>query len=134
MTKIELVYLISFPVAVIILFCMMLGEYKALPEDKPADINDVPIAQVTARAFNEYGTDANGIAYWHGYVVVSSQSEIPINALLDIDVYGEAQVMAKSSNLAKDEVLLWYQAPSDVENFGQQTAWVRIVGMGENYR
>ena len=137
MTKTKIIYLISFPVCVIILLFMMLGEFnRALPVDKPVPVetvNDVQIVQVTARAFNLYGTDANGIAYWHGYVVVSSKGEIRLGDYLDIDKYGPCQAMAVSDKLASNEVLLWYNSPSDVRNFGVQQAWARVLGEGERH-
>ena len=91
----------------------------------------VQIIKVTAQAFNEYGHDANGIDYGPGYVIVSSQSEIPLYSLLDIDLYGPCQAVATSDELAKDEVKLWYNSPSDVRLFGTQDAYVRVLEKGD---
>ena len=108
---------------------------NVMPEDKPipADINAIPIVQVTARAFCEYGIDSNGNDYGPGYVIISTESSIPLYSNLDIDIYGSCQVVAVSPYLAKDEVLVWKQSPSEVKAFDQQTAWVRVLGEGERY-
>jgi len=98
---------------------------------KPPIPQQVQIIKVQATAFNEYGYDANGIDYGPGYVVISSQSEIPLYSLLDIDVYGEAQAIGVSDKLAKDEVKLWYNAPSKIPMFGEQTAYVRVLEKGD---
>ena len=91
----------------------------------------VQIIKVTATAFNEYGHDANGIDYGPGYVIISSQSEIPLYSLIDIDICGECQALGVSPYLAKDEIQIWYNAPSDIPLFGTQTAYVRVLGKGD---
>ena len=91
----------------------------------------VQIIKVQASAFNLYGHDANGIDYGPGYVIISGQSEIPLYSLLDIDVYGPCQAIATSDKLAKDEIKLWYNAPSDIPMFGTQTAYVRVLEKGD---
>ena len=91
----------------------------------------IQIIKVTATAFNEYGHDANGIDYGPGYVIISSQSEIPLYSLIDIDICGECQALGVSPYLAKDEIQIWYNAPSDIPLFGTQTAYVRIIGKGD---
>ena len=101
------------------------------PPAKPPEPQQVQIIKVKATAFNIYGHDSNGIDYGPGYVIVSSQSEIPLYGLLDIDIYGPCQAIAKSDKLEKDEVQLWYNSPSDVRLFGEQEAWVRVLEMGD---
>jgi 3D (Asp-Asp-Asp) domain-containing protein len=98
---------------------------KPAPEPQPQPI------KVTATAFCQYGQDETGIDFGPGYCIISDQSEIPLYSLLDIDIYGECQAVAKSDKLAKDEVKLWYNAPSKVPMFGTQTAYVRIIGEGD---
>jgi len=98
---------------------------------EPPEPQQVQIIKVRATAFNEYGHDSNGIDYGPGYVIISSQSEIPIYSLLDIDVYGPCQAVATSDRLAKDEIQLWYNAPSKVPMFGQQEAFVRVLEEGD---
>jgi len=99
-------------------------------DSKPI-VEQEQIITVQATAFNEYGTDSKGIAYGPGYVIVSSHGQIPLNALLDIDIYGECQAVAVSDKLASDEIMLWYNAPSKVKMFGEQTAYARIIGKGD---
>ena len=101
------------------------------PPTKPPPEPHVQIIKVTATAFCEYGYDSNGIDYGPGYVIISTESEIPLYSLLDIDVYGPCQAVRVSDKLAKDEVQLWYNAPSKVDMFGQQTAYVRVLGEGD---
>jgi 3D (Asp-Asp-Asp) domain-containing protein len=84
-----------------------------------------------ATAFNAYGTDSNGIDYGPGYVIVSSYSDIPLYSLLEIDQYGEGQVMSKSVGLEKHEIMVWYNAPSKIDMFGRQTVQVRVLGDGD---
>ena len=84
-----------------------------------------------ATAFNAYGHDANGIDYGPGYVIISDKSEIPLYSLLEIDQYGEGQALAVSAELAKDEIQLWYNAPSKVGMFGRQTVKVITKGVGD---
>lgn len=112
MTKIKLIFLASFPVIIYVLLIMLAYDLKsALPEDKPVPPAEVQIIQVTARAFCEYGFDAKGNDYGPGYVIVSDKGEIPPGSYLDIDLCGQAQVMAVSDN---------------VPLFGVQEAWVRV--------
>ena len=89
------------------------------------------IIKVTATAFNEYGHDANGIDYGPGYVIISTESEIPLYSLLDIDIYGPCQAVGVSPYLTKDEVKLWYNGTSKVTMFGTQTAYVRVLEKGD---
>ena len=103
---------------------------KAEPLAKPEQ-QQAQIIKVKATAFNEYGHDANGIDYGPGYVIISTESDIPLYSLLDIDVYGECQALATSDKLAKDEILLWYNSPSDIPLFGEQPAYARILGKGD---
>jgi len=98
---------------------------------QPAPEPQPQIIQVTATAFCQYGHDKNGIDYGPGYVIISSQSEIPLYSLLDVDVCGECQALGISDKLAKDEIKIWYNAPSDIPLFGTQTAYVRILGKGD---
>jgi len=128
MTKPQLVYLISFPVCIIILLFLMLGEYAAFPQDKliPAE-PQLQIIQVVARGFCDYGHDMAGNEYGTGYVIVSAHGPIPLGSYLDIDLFGEAQVMTTATSLAANEILVWMQSPSEAKAFGEQTAWVRIV-------
>jgi 3D (Asp-Asp-Asp) domain-containing protein len=97
----------------------------------PEPPQQVQIIKVKATAFNEYGYDSNGIDYGPGYCIISNQSEIPLYSLLAIDIYGEAQAIGVSNKMAKDEIKLWYNAPSKIPMFGEQTAYVRILGKGD---
>jgi len=101
------------------------------PSGLPQPEQQVQIIKVAATAFNEYGHDANGIDYGPGYVIISTESEMPLYSLLDIDVYGPCQAVATSNKLAKDEVKLWYNAPSKVKMFGEQEAYVRVLEKGD---
>ena len=132
MTKTKIVYLISFPTAIIILLFMLLGEYnKVLPEDKPIPAEPQPhIIQVVARGFCDYGWDKAGNEYGTGYVIVSAHGAIPLGSYLDIDLFGEAQAMTTTTSLAESEILVWMQSPSEAKAFGEQTAGVRIVEVG----
>ncbi len=103
---------------------------KAEPLAKPEQ-HQVQIIKVQASAFNIYGHDANGIDYGPGYVIISTESEIPLYSLIDIDICGECQALGVSPYLAKDEIQIWYNAPSDIPLFGTQTAYVRIIGKGD---
>jgi len=85
------------------------------------------IIKLTATAFNIYGHDEMNIDYGPGYCIISSQSAIPLYSLMDVDIYGECQALAVSPYLAKDEILLWYNAPSKIAMFGTQTAYARIL-------
>ena len=132
MTKTKAVYLISFPVCIIVLLSLMLGEYAAFPQDKPIPAEPQPhIIQVVARGFCDYGWDKAGNEYGTGYVIVSAHGPIPLGSYLDIDLFGEAQAMTTTTSLAANEILVWMQSPSEVKAFGEQTAWVRILGEGE---
>lgn len=84
-----------------------------------------------ATAFNAYGWDANGIDYGPGYCIVSSESEIPLYSLLEIDQYGEGQAIATSDTLKANEIQVWYNSPSKVRLFGQQEVQVKILGEGD---
>ena len=84
-----------------------------------------------ATAFNAYGWDENGIDYGPGYCIVSSESEIPLYSLLEIDQYGEGQAIATSDTLKANEIQVWYNAPSKVNMFGTQTVQVKIKGEGD---
>lgn len=84
-----------------------------------------------AMAFCFYGWDDNGIDYGPGYCIVSSYSDIPLYSLLKIDQYGEGQVLAKSEGLEEHEILVWYNAPSKVDMFGQQEVKVKIKREGD---
>ena len=84
-----------------------------------------------ATAFNAYGWDGNGIDYGPGYCIVSSESDIPLYSLLEIDQYGEGQVIATSDTLKANEIQVWYNAPSKVGVFGTQTVQVKIKGEGD---
>ena len=76
------------------------GIQPTVPPEPPQE----QIIKVTATAFNIYGHDANGIDYGPGYVIISTESEIPLYSLLDIDICGEAQALGVSDRLAKDEI------------------------------
>jgi len=89
------------------------------------------ILTMQAMAFCSYGWDANGIDYGPGYVVVSSYSDIPLYSLLEIDQYGEGQVISVSEGLATNEILVWYNAPSKIEMFGRQTVKVKVMEKGD---
>ncbi len=84
-----------------------------------------------ATAFNAYGWDENGIDYGPGYCIVSSESEIPLYSLLEIDQYGEGQAIATSDTLKANEIQVWYNSPSKVRLFGQQEVQVKILGEGD---
>lgn len=84
-----------------------------------------------ATAFSAYGWDENGIDYGPGYCIVSSESDIPLYSLLEIDQYGEGQVIATSDTLKANEIQLWYNAPSKVDMFGTQTVQIKILGEGD---
>lgn len=84
-----------------------------------------------ATAFNAYGWDANGIDYGPGYCIVSSESEIPLYSLLEIDQYGEGQAIATSDTLKANEIQVWYNSPSKIKLFGQQEVQVKIKGEGD---
>lgn len=98
-------------------------------QETPASAEHIITCQ--AEAFNAYGHDANGVDYGPGYVIISDQSEIPLYSLLEIDQYGEGQAIGISSELAKDEIRLWYNAPSKVPMFGRQTVQVTVKGEGD---
>jgi len=118
--------------AIIFLLIMLTGAFITLLNADKIDSEPEPqIIKVTATAFNIYGHDPNGIDYGPGYVIISTESEIPLYSLLDIDIYGPCQAIAMSDKLAKDEVKLWYNAPSDIPLFGTQTTYVRIMGKGD---
>ena len=129
------------PTMIFIILMLTIGFFTLTNADKidrvspaapePPQQEQVEIIKVTATAFNEYGHDANGIDYGPGYCIISSQSEIPLYSLLDIDVYGPCQAIATSDKLAKDEIKLWYNAPSDIPMFGTQTAYVRVLEKGD---
>ncbi len=89
------------------------------------------IRTMQATAFSAYGWDDNGIDYGPGYCIVSSESDIPLYSLLEIDQYGEGQVIATSDTLKVNEIQLWYNAPSKVDVFGQQEVQVKIKGEGD---
>ncbi len=101
----------------------------------PEQVEQVELTEqvltMQASAFNAYGVDGNGIDYGPGYCIISSHSDIPLYSLLEIDQYGEGQVTAQNQSLAKNEILLWYNAPSKVELFGQQTVKVKVLGKGD---
>lgn len=84
-----------------------------------------------ATAFNAYGWDASGIDYGPGYCIVSSESEIPLYSLLEIDQYGEGQAIGISDELDTDEIRLWYNAPSKAPMFGRKTVQVKIKEKGD---
>ena len=121
--------------AITFLLIMLAGAFITLPNAEKIDSKPVEpqIIKVTATAFNIYGHDPNGIDYGPGYVIISTESEIPLYSLLDIDVRGECQALGVSPYLAKDEIKIWYNAPSDIPLFGTQTAYVRILGEGDKY-
>ena len=89
------------------------------------------IRTMQATAFNAYGWDESGIDYGPGYCIVSSESDIPLYSLLEIDQYGEGQVIATSDTLKANEIQVWYNAPSKVGVFGTQTVQVKILGKGD---
>ena len=101
------------------------------PTSNPPEPQQVQIIKVKATAFNIYGHDVNGIDYGPGYVIISTESDIPLYSLLDIDVCGECQALGMSPYLAKDEIKIWYNAPSDIPLFGTQTAYVRVIEKGD---
>ena len=119
-------------VTLLCLFVWVLRDADKIDGIQPVAPPEPQIIKVTATAFNEYGHDPNGIDYGPGYVIISTESEIPLYSLLDIDVYGPCQAIATSDKLAKDEVKLWYNAPSDIPLFGTQTAYVRVLGKGDS--
>lgn len=98
-------------------------------QETPASAEQIIICQ--AEAFNAYGHDANGVDYGPGYVIISDQSDIPLYSLLEIDQYGEGQAVSSSAELAKDEIRLWYNAPSKVPMFGRQTVQVKVKEEGD---
>lgn len=100
-----------------------------IKQEMPAPAEQIIICR--AEAFNVYGHDANGIDYGPGYVIISDKSEIPLYSLLEIDQYGEGQAIGISSELDKDEIRLWYNAPSKVPMFGRQTVQVKIKEKGD---
>jgi len=111
----------------VIFYARSLDDKPVRPAIKPSE----QIATMQAAAFCSYGWDENGIDYGPGYVIVSSYCDIPLYSLLNIDQYGEAQVIRKSEGLEKNEILVWYNAPSKVDMFGQQTVKVKIRGKGD---
>ena len=120
--------------AIVTLLCLFV--WALHDTDRIDGIQTVPtpepqIIQVTATAFNEYGHDTNGIDYGPGYVITSTESEIPLYSLLDIDIYGPCQAVGVSPYLTKDEVKLWYNGTSKVTMFGTQTAYVRVLEKGD---
>jgi len=129
------------PTMIFIILMLTIGFFTLTNADKidrvspaapePPQQEQVEIIKVTATAFNEYGRDSNGIDYGPGYVIISTESEIPLYSLLDIDIYGPCQAIATSDKLAKDEIKLWYNAPSDIPMFGTQTAYVRVLEKGD---
>jgi 3D (Asp-Asp-Asp) domain-containing protein len=100
-----------------------------IKQEMPAPAEQIIVCR--AEAFNAYGHDANGVDYGPGYVIISDKSEIPLYSLLDIDQYGEGQAVASSAELTKDEIRLWYNAPSKVPMFGRQTVKVITKGVGD---
>ena len=68
-----------------------------IEQETPAPAEQIIICR--AEAFNVYGHDANGVDYGPGYVIISDQSDIPLYSLLEIDQYGEGQVLAVSAEL-----------------------------------
>ncbi|MFA7171560.1 MAG: hypothetical protein WC180_06225, partial [Candidatus Paceibacterota bacterium] len=107
--------------AIIFLLIMLTGAYITLSnadkiDSKPINPPEqqVQIIKVKATAFNIYGHDVNGIDYGPGYVIISTESEIPLYSLLDIDIYGPCQAVGVSPYLTKDEVKLWYNGTSKV--------------------
>ena len=129
------------PTMIFIILMLTIGFFTLTNADKidrvspaapePPQQEQVEIIKVTATAFNEYGYDPNGIDYGPGYVIISTESEIPLYSLLDVDVRGECQALGISPYLAKDEIKIWYNAPSDIPMFGTQTAYVRILEKGD---
>ena len=101
------------------------------PTSNPPEPPQIQIIKVKATAFNIYGHDSNGIDYGPGYVIISTESEIPLYSLLDIDIYGPCQAVGVSPYLTKDEVKLWYNGTSKVTMFGTQTAYVRVLEKGD---
>jgi len=118
-------------VTLLCLFVWTLHDADKIDGVQPTTPPEPQIIKVTATAFCEYGHDTNGIDYGPGYVIISTESEIPLYSLLDVDVHGPCQAVAMSDKLAKDEVRLWYNAPSDIPLFGTQTAYVRVLGKGD---
>jgi len=128
----------AFIFMVIMLAILTIALFNADKIDgEPPTANQPLISQTSktitcqATAFNAYGVDSNGIDYGPGYCIVSSYSDIPLYSLLEIDQYGEGQVMAKSAGLEKNEILVWYNAPSKVDMFGQQTVKVKVMEKGD---
>jgi 3D (Asp-Asp-Asp) domain-containing protein len=118
--------------AIIFLLIMLTGAFITLLNADKIDSEPEPqIIKVTATAFNIYGHDPNGIDYGPGYVIISTESEIPLYSLLDIDIYGPCQAVGVSPYLTKDEVKLWYNGTSKVTMFGTQTAYVRVLEKGD---
>ena len=102
-----------------------------IPETETEPQQSEQILTLQATAFNAYGWDENGIDYGPGYCIVSSYSDIPLYSLLEIDQYGEGQVIATSDTLKANEIQVWYNAPSKVGVFGTQTVQVKILGKGD---
>ena len=102
-----------------------------IPETETEPQQSEQILTLQATAFNAYGWDTNGIDYGPGYCIVSSESDIPLYSLLEIDQYGEGQVIATSDTLKANEIQVWYNAPSKVGVFGTQTVQVKILGKGD---
>jgi len=123
-----IIFMWALTIYVVVAFNRPDSETPVITSPEPPQVQ---IIKVTAQAFNEYGHDANGIDYGPGYVIISTESEIPLYSLLDIDVYGPCQAIATSDKLAKDEIKLWYNAPSDIPMFGTQTAYVRVLEEGD---
>ena len=123
-----IIFMWALTIYVVVAFNRPDSETPVITSPEPPQVQ---IIKVTAQAFNEYGHDANGIDYGPGYVIISTESEIPLYSLLDIDVYGEAQAVATSNELAPDEIKIWYNAPSKVPMFGEQIAQVKILGKGD---
>ena len=129
----KIILLIVFPGISLLLFFLMLSNQPALPEEPPAapPVPEVQIVKVQATAFCEYGHDANGIDYGPGYCIISTRGEIPLYLLLAVDIYGEAQAVAVSDQMSPNEIKIWYNAPSKIPMFGEQTAYVRVLGAGD---
>lgn len=102
-----------------------------IPETETEPQQSEQILTLQATAFNAYGWDESGIDYGPGYCIVSSESDIPLYSLLEIDQYGEGQVIATSDTLKANEIQLWYNAPSKVDVFGTQEVQVKILGEGD---
>ena len=96
------VYLISsFPVCIIVLLSLMLGEYA--PFRRTNRSRQAAAAHNTGcRSFLVFATmgwDKAGNEYGTGYVIVSAHGPIPLGSYLDIDLFGEAQAMTTTTKL-----------------------------------